>query len=126
MRVRHGRITFLFPLIGFLLLFGASTALGEVRPGSPLPLAYRGSTPVDTLKLNPAALDEIRYQIRLYKALESIAQEIERQLDAQAIEEDEEGYSNGVYNGQSDQEHDETEGSGELRIELEFQVFPDR
>ena len=63
MRVRHGRITFLFPLIGFLLLFGASTALGEVRPGSPLPLAYRGSTPVDALKLNPAALDEIRYQI---------------------------------------------------------------
>ena len=124
-------------VMGLLLLFAGGHAQAGQNVGSPQPVAYRYSTPADAVQLDPSSLNEIRYQIRLYRVLEIIAREMELELNAQKIGQD-------IGNDVSDMEGsldlpplnqvnqvDQLDQAGisepgEPRIELEFQVLPDR
>ena len=125
----------LWGVLGLFLLFAGGHAQAGQNVGSPQPVAYRYSTPADAVQLGPSSLNEIRYQIRLYRVLEIIAREMELELNTQEINDAVGDLEESVAEGSLDlpplnqlNQVDQTGISepGDPRIELEFQVLPDR
>ncbi len=115
-------------MMGLNVLLSASSAMSappfaltlawQGEEGQALQVGYRQTTPSDVIKMEPGRTDEIRYQIRLYEALEAIAKELEQELLEQEMLEN-----------SSEFEGLELEGLGEQQaqepmIQLEFEVLP--
>lgn len=116
-----------FLMLGFIsaLCFVPASAWSWQGPYEVLPVEYRSFTPSDVIQLDPSYEHEIRYQIRLYEALDALTKELEQELldredMEQGLEEAAPAESPGA---QTIQES----GGGEIgapRIQLEFEIIP--